>query len=160
MIALKEWAAVVLALEKGIQTLLLRKGGIVEPEGEFRLQHDEFLLYPTFEHQKRELLKPEHQYLVDEAVTAREGQLVRITSRARVLESFLLNSTEDCERVFYRHIYTEEYVGMRRAYKPDRPLYAFQLSVELLPEPILFSESVEQAGCKSWVEVEIPTSTN
>jgi len=153
MIALKEWACVVLALERGIQTLLLRKGGILDPAGEFRLDHDEFLLYPTYEHQREEMLKPEHRYLFQESVDLQRGKLIRIGSKARVVEAKLLASPAECEQVFYRHIYTEEYVGLRRAYKPDRPLWAVQVETIPIAIPLEFTETAEQSGCKSWVEV-------
>ena len=57
-IALKEWAAVVEALARGQQTLLLRKGGVGDPGETFELAHREFFLFPTFEHQKREQIRP------------------------------------------------------------------------------------------------------
>ena len=56
--ALKEWAVTCQALAEGQQILLLRKGGIHEDGKDFRVVHREFLLYPTFEHQKPELLQP------------------------------------------------------------------------------------------------------
>ena len=56
-VALKEWAATVQALESGYQTILLRKGGIREAEKNFKVLYPEFLLYPTYEHQKADLLK-------------------------------------------------------------------------------------------------------
>ena len=60
-IALKEWAITVEALAQGQQILLLRKGGIHEEGKDFRVIHPEFLLYPTYEHQREDLLKPGHQ---------------------------------------------------------------------------------------------------
>src|ERR687889_2309993 len=61
MIALKEWAIVCKALEKGKQMLLLRKGGIMEYRKGFEVKHNEFLLYPTFEHQSVESIKVEYK---------------------------------------------------------------------------------------------------
>ena len=55
-IALKEWAITVDALASGEQILLMRKGGIHEESKDFRIIHDEFLLYPTYEHQRPCLL--------------------------------------------------------------------------------------------------------
>ena len=60
-VALKEWAVTVQALSLGQQTLLVRKGGIHEESKDFRVIHPEFLLYPTFEHQREDLLQPESQ---------------------------------------------------------------------------------------------------
>ena len=59
-IALKEWAIVVRALSEGSQIFLLRKGGIAEADGEFRLATQEFFLYPTWEHQQKALLQPRY----------------------------------------------------------------------------------------------------
>ncbi len=60
-IALKEWAVTVQALAQGRQVLLLRKGGIHEEGKDFRVVHPAFLLYPTYEHQREDLLKPAAQ---------------------------------------------------------------------------------------------------
>jgi hypothetical protein len=38
-VALKEWAVICQALAEGRQTILLRKGGIAEPGGAFRVEH-------------------------------------------------------------------------------------------------------------------------
>ena len=65
-IALKEWAVTIEALASGQQILLMRKGGIHEESKDFRIIHREFLLYPTYEHQKADLLKPDHRNKLDE----------------------------------------------------------------------------------------------
>jgi len=64
MNALKEWATVVKALENGNQTVLLRKGGILETVSGFKIESKKFLLFPTFEHQELKHIKPDfHNYL-------------------------------------------------------------------------------------------------
>lgn len=50
-LALKEWSVIVDALGKGRQSILLRKGGISETEGEFTVQGNKFLLFPTRFHE-------------------------------------------------------------------------------------------------------------
>ncbi len=57
--ALKEWASAVETLGRGEQILALRKGGIHREDRDFRFVYPEFLLFPTYEHQKEELIKPE-----------------------------------------------------------------------------------------------------
>ena len=47
MNALKEWATVVNALENGDQTVLLRKGGILEDSSGFVVESEKFFLFPT-----------------------------------------------------------------------------------------------------------------
>src|ERR1051326_6067116 len=55
--AFKEWAVACDALRDGRQILLIRKGGIREDGGVFRMTDAEFFLLPTFEHQKADLLQ-------------------------------------------------------------------------------------------------------
>ena len=42
-------------------SLTLRKGGIREPDKHFALEHDRFFLYPTFDHQRNDLVRESHQ---------------------------------------------------------------------------------------------------
>ncbi|HQU41894.1 MAG TPA: DUF1802 family protein, partial [Pirellulales bacterium] len=62
--AFKEWAVVCRALAGGRQSLILRKGGIVEEGGEFRPDHPEFLLFPTFSHQSPDSVVPDARPLL------------------------------------------------------------------------------------------------
>jgi hypothetical protein len=66
-IALKEWSAVVTALDRGAQIFLLRKGGIVEAKRGFEPRYAEFLFFPTTEHQHARYLKPQWVGLVPNA---------------------------------------------------------------------------------------------
>jgi hypothetical protein len=56
-IAFKEWAVTVRALAEGEQLITLRKGGIREPDKHFALEHERFFLYPTFDHQREDLVR-------------------------------------------------------------------------------------------------------
>src|ERR1700677_156754 len=60
-IAFKEWAVTVRALAEGEQLITLRKGGIREPGKPFRLAHERFFLYPTFDHKPGDLVRESHQ---------------------------------------------------------------------------------------------------
>src|ERR1700759_924156 len=59
-IALKEWAVTVRALAEGEQLLTLRKVGIREENKHFELEHEQFFLYPTFDHQRNDLVRESH----------------------------------------------------------------------------------------------------
>ena len=48
MEGLKEWATVVKALEQGKQTVILRKGGILETASGFNVESKKFFLFPTW----------------------------------------------------------------------------------------------------------------
>ena len=68
MQALKEWAVVCRALEEGRQVLLLRKGGILEYRQGFKVRHDRFLLFPTYEHQSRDHLQADYANKLEEVL--------------------------------------------------------------------------------------------
>ena len=59
-IALKEWAIICDLLLEGRLALLLRKGGIREANGpgEFELEQPRFLLFPSWMHQRPEMIEP------------------------------------------------------------------------------------------------------
>src|ERR1700734_1411024 len=63
--AFKEWAIVVDALGRGEQIVILRKGGISEGAGGFKMEHPRFLLFPTLFHQQRESVIPAAQTRYD-----------------------------------------------------------------------------------------------
>ena len=60
-IAFKEWAVTVRALAEGEQLITLRKGGLRDPGKSFRLAHERFFLYPTFDQQPGGLVRESHQ---------------------------------------------------------------------------------------------------
>ena len=68
MNGLKEWATVVKALEHGKQTVILRKGGILETASGFNIESNEFLLFPTWEHQEKIFVKSEFQNFLSEVL--------------------------------------------------------------------------------------------
>lgn len=151
--ALKEWAVTVRALERGDQVLLLRKGGIREEGKDFRLEHDEFLLYPTYEHQRPELIKP--QFHADLAEAEAEGQQGRVPVRswARVTHVFQTQDPEAVRRLAAHGVWTADYARERLNWKPAKPLYVLLLRAHLLREPRWIDWRAEYAGCKSWLEL-------
>mgnify|MGYP003343766761 CR=1 FL=1 len=60
-VAFKEWAVICAELAAGRQSVILRKGGISEGAGGFRVEHPAFLLFPTLYHQQREKVLPAAQ---------------------------------------------------------------------------------------------------
>ena len=64
-IAFKEWMIVVDAVGRGEQTIILRKGGISEGRGGFKVEHSRFLLFPTLFRQQRESVLPSAQSRFD-----------------------------------------------------------------------------------------------
>ena len=151
-VALKEWSAVIAALASGIQTILLRKGGIVEADrGGFHLRHPEFLLFPTFEHQHRRFVRPEFHEFVD-TYALKPNLTIAYTGLATAI--FEAPPEPDLLIAASRHfIWNEEFVQQRYRYRPDLPLYIVELRVFALPEAIAIPNRPSYAGCKSWVNL-------
>ena len=153
-IAFKEWSAVCKALASGLQTVILRKGGISETGGVFRPEHDRFWLYPTHFHEQQQAgLKPEHLNLLEAGSTELndDGKLC-LTHWVEVNQVMYLTDLDEVLNLNYLHVLNEETVKQRYQYR--RPgLYFFWVSVHRANEPLVISVRPEYAGCKTWVEL-------
>jgi hypothetical protein len=156
--ALKEWDTAVTALEKGETLLLLRKGGIKEEKGKFRVKYEQVLLYPTYEHQKPELLKPQYAANVTPIVSGWHPETVRIGSWAQITDILTVTETESVNQLLPYHIWNEKLASDRLNWKPKQPLYLLLLRVYLLPEPLHISYSSTYGGCQSWIDLSEPIS--
>jgi hypothetical protein len=160
-LALKEWAVVVAALMEGRQTLLLRKGGIADVGGAFRLEHPAFSLYPTFLHQDKSCIRPELHPAFDRIVKQAEAfRRVRIEGYAVVDEVIQITDLASLHKLESHHIWTPAYIDLRYQYKPDKPLSLLLLRVHHLPRPIEFEETQAYRGCKSWVTLDFAIETS
>ena len=151
-VGLKEWAVVCHALEHGRQILLLRKGGISEVGGEFQMEHREFLLFPTYLHQNKQMLKPDahdsYQPLGDEPAE------VTLSTAGVVTDIIQLKSRKQLEAIDHEHIWTAPLIDMRFDYKPDKPLYLLIVRAHALHQPVTIANTPAYAGCKSWVPLD------
>lgn len=153
-IALKEWAVTVHALAEGQQILLLRKGGIHEEGKDFRVIHPEFLLYPTYEHQREELLRSEYRpglrQLLAESPPA---DTITFAHWARVEEVVELYQQEKVDALSPHHIWTNAYAQARLRWKPMLPLSVLLLRVYRMERTVAVPFIPEYRGCTSWVEL-------
>ena len=152
-IALKEWAVTVQALAKGGQVLLMRKGGIHEEGKDFRVIHPEFLLYPTYEHQREDLLKPEAQPSLKQLLAETpKSDTITFSHWARVAEVIEVSEQERVNDLSGHHIWTDAYAQSRLHWKPMLPLSIVLLRVYQMERPVTIPWSKEYGGCTSWVE--------
>ena len=152
--ALKEWAITCDAIGRGEQILLLRKGGIHEDGKDFRVIHREFLLYPTYEHQKADLLRTEHQPALEALLERPRNDEQIIFTHLAVAEEVL--EVEDQRRVddlAPHYIWTTGYAQSRLRWKPMLPLSVMLLRAYRLEAPVTVPWIPEYSGCTSWVEV-------
>jgi len=168
MIALKEWSIVCKALEEGKQMLLLRKGGIMEYRKGFEVKHNEFLLYPTFEHQSIESIKAEYKEKIKEILEEHNNRkkidendnnfntasniiiklLAKVEDVIEISDKFTLSELRDY------HIWSDEYVTMRMNYNPSKPMNVLLLRIYKIRKPLIVDINDKWAGCKSWIDIE------
>lgn len=155
-IALREWAVAVNALEEGRQVIVLRKGGIAEETKEFRLESPEFYLFPSYEHQRPNLVKPEARAAVQlrQEITDEQSERVCITSYAEVIKDIEISDMETLRRLDELHIWTEDYAEERLKWKRTKPLHVLILRVYKLEKPLDIPMRASYGGCKSWLWLE------
>ena len=153
MNGLKEWATVVKAFEHGKQTVILRKGGILETSSGFNIESKEFLLFPTWEHQEPKHVKPEYHSFLEEVLNDKPNEgFNKITSLAEVLYEKDVTSVETVDRLSEFHVWSDMYIEERRNWNPEKPFKAIFLKTSKIPEIKLPLNSSFQ-GCKAWVEI-------
>jgi hypothetical protein len=149
---LKEWATVCAAIAAGRQIVLLRKGGIYESSGEFELEHRQFVFFPTYLHQKLEMLKPEAQQGFEPKNA--EPDRIDLALAGEVTDILQLKSREQADEIDDLHIWTAPLLDMRFNYRPENPLYLLLVRAYRLACPVTVENTPAYAGCKSWVPLE------
>ncbi len=152
--ALKEWQVAVQALERGETIVLLRKGGIREEGGRFRVEHDQVLLYPTVEHQKPELVKPAYANQIQPVESGWHPAQVRIAAWAQITDIIQIDQAAGVAALFPFHIWNEQFVHDRLHWKPKQPLYVLLLRVYQFASAHLIPYSEAYGGCKSWIALQ------
>jgi hypothetical protein len=171
-IAFKEWAVTVRALAEGEQLLTLRKGGIREPDKHFALEHERFFLYPTFDHQREDLVRESHQSerlrALEEGVwpegdppmhaLTRDGDIpqpdrVRIRAWAEVADHWTITDRRAVDALSPFYVWTTDYAEKRLAWKRRHPLHVVLLRTYRIPRPVTVKVRDDYGGCRSWLEI-------
>jgi hypothetical protein len=155
--AFKEWASIVFALEQRKQDVIFRKGGIAEEGPGFAIDHDRFFLFPTYFHQQRGGIRDAYAPFYDAAMRARpaDGRIV-ITSWVCVKRSFVIERPNDLDALASRHIYAPHVLIERLHGRHGTALHALEVDVHLLDAPLDLPLLEHYAGCRSWVDLDIP----
>jgi hypothetical protein len=159
-IAFKEWAVVCAALAEGRQTLILRKGGIHEGDRGFQVEHQEFWLFPTYEHEQADDLTDEARPLLQQVERQKPAMdIVRIAHYAVVDDVIEIRDPIVLPSLVGLHIWSDRTIDTRFHYK--RPgLSLIIVRMYTAAAPMELPNSPHFAGCRSWVELpnELPTS--
>jgi hypothetical protein len=150
--ALKEWAATVAALAAGDQVLIVRKGGIGEKR--FELPHPRFYLFPTYAHQRPELVKPQGRERFGDPLARRdEPDRLPLPAYAELHSAHPIADPEALAAIDGLHILAPSYAEERLRWRRKHPLWAAVLRVWTLAEPPVLEDAAEHGGCVSWVEL-------
>jgi hypothetical protein len=171
-IAFKEWAVTVRALAEGEQLVTLRKGGIREERKHFEVEHDRFFLYPTFEHQRNDVVRASHQPELRRALEegvwpeteppahalTREGGIpqpdrVRIRAWAEVAAHWTVTDPRTVDALSPYYVWTSDYCEKRLQWKRRHPLHVLLLRTYRIPRPVTVKVRDDFHGCKSWLEI-------
>jgi hypothetical protein len=157
--AFKEWAVICAALAQGKQALILRKGGIAEDGGAFRLEEPRFWLLPTYTHQQQTGVRPEAAALLSEVeVTQPPPGIIRLSHWAAVTGIYHLHAELPALLIGHLHLWSDETVRKRFAYRSPG-LYVLTVRVYQAAQPTELVDTPAYHGCKSWVHLEraLPT---
>jgi len=154
-VALKEWDSAIQILAGGGQIILLRKGGIREETRRFELKSPSFYLYPTYEHQRPELVKEKYRHVVEESLAGSEQgtAAVSLTAYAEAVDDLELRDLEQLEKLYPYHMWSEGLAAERLRWKAKEPLHVLLLRVYKLEPPAIISVLPEYLGCRSWVQL-------
>src|SRR6201989_1735384 len=171
-VAFKEWAVTVRALAEGEQLVTLRKGGIREPNRHFELEHDRFFLYPTFDHQRNDLVREAHHPELrggreegvgrdaeppSRAITLDGGiaqpDRVRIRAWAEVAGAWTVTDRRAVDALSPLHVGTTDYAETRLAWKRRHPRHVLLLRTYRIPRPVPVRVRDDSGGCRSWLEI-------
>jgi len=157
-IAFKEWAIVADALGSGEQILILRKGGIHEAGGEFRVDHNQFWLLPTqFHEAEAAVISAKHPRLRELTNTGTHDQ-VRIEYFGVVDRVLRLGHVDQIDRLTGTHIWTQTILRERFAFGREPGLYALLMRVYRHPMPVTIRWRESYGGCKSWIQLDAPVA--
>jgi len=153
-IGFKEWAFICEALGQGVQTIILRKGGIHEGRGGFHFQHDAFWLFPTGFHNQGGQLRwsPPNP---DEIAVPQDEQREKVNIRfhAKLHGVWRITDWDQVAALEPLHVWKEEVVRERFMWDEESCLHVALVRVSALPQVWTFPYERGYGGCRSWVKL-------
>ena len=147
--AFKEWAVICEAMGAGLQSVIIRKGGIAEGKAGFAFRHDEFLLFPTWFHEQLEktTLPP------DTVVPDEPGGELEVRYTATIEWSGLLSDWRRVSRLRALHVLRDSVVEERYRYRETEGVHVAFVRVYRLDPPIRLPNEKKYGGCRSWIDL-------
>lgn len=150
-VGFKEWSIVCEALGRGLQSIILRKGGIAEGREGFSFRHREFFLFPTHFHEQIEKVRR-----IDISIPEPDATKIDITYFARVEDVRAIASWAVAEALGSLHVLRPEVVRERFEYDRAPEIRVAFVRVFRV-EPIwTIADEKKYGGCRSWVNLPEP----
>ena len=172
-IAFKEWAVTVRALAEGEQLLTLRKGVLPQGNRPFRLAHERFFLYPTFDNQSGDLVRESHQpelrraleegvwsdgepplHAFNSIIPVQQPDRVRIRAWAEVAGHFTITDPRCVDALSPFYVWTPSYAERRLGWRRQQPLHVLLLRTYRIPRPVTVKVKDEYNASQTWVQLQ------
>src|SRR5205085_3548373 len=88
-----------------------------------------------------------------------EPEQLQIKGYGEAARIFEVPSRWQMEKLDDLHIWDAPLLDMRFSYRPEKPLYLVVVRAFVLPEVVTVANTLEYAGCKSWVPLEETVDT-
>lgn len=170
-VAYKEWAITVRALAEGEQLLTVQKGDPSNPDVAPDIEHERFFLFPTFDHQRNDLVRESHHSELDRALEEgvwadeepparaliQDGGIpqpdrVRVRAWAEVTGSIRAEAPHALDSLSPFHVWTGDYARKRLGQRGADPLHVLLLRVHRIPRPVTVKVREEHRGDERWIE--------
>ncbi len=153
--ALKEWAVLCDAMERGDIIAMVRKGGIREQRAGFAVRHDRFLLYPTYFHAREDELAPRFRQSLPTVEAAQPSAgAVRFSLVANVAAVWQVHDLDALRAIEVEHGLAWPAVESRFNYRGVPGVQVVAVRVSRLPGVAQLPEVRRYSGCVSWVELD------
>ncbi|TAH25178.1 MAG: DUF1802 family protein [Cytophagales bacterium] len=151
----KEWSFIVDALGKGLQSLILRKGGIAEDADLMQSTGDKFYLMPTLFHQAETMLKSDWVAQLEGDRFHQTSNHVLISYYAQVVLKKDISDWEMVKKLNDQHAWKEDVIS-ERFNRWDKNISLMIVQVYELNHTISLEMLPEYGGCKSWLNIDLP----
>ena len=152
-IGLKEWSVTSRALSQGEQIFMLRKGGIREDTRHFKIEHNQFLLYPGVFHEGTSLLKPKYHSLTSGAANEDFNENITLSVFCQLIETIDISHENQVNALDPFHIWSKSFPAKRFKWKPSQPLKLMIVRAYRLNPAMKIPVIPAYKGCKSWIEL-------
>ncbi|MFT5466493.1 MAG: hypothetical protein ACI8UO_001593 [Verrucomicrobiales bacterium] len=145
----KEWKLVCDAMERGEQSIILRKGGISEGKHGFQWLHREFFLFPGYFHEQSERLRLSWDAATEQPTKERDE--VAVSLFAEIVKTWEISDLDQARALSDLHVWKDEVIEERFGYGENDGLSLALVRLSRLPAPWVLANRKGFGGCRSWL---------